>query len=76
VPNCKSFLATEAERKHVSREKRELSSSFFLLQGKVPKETHVILTATLREHTPSYATFKNSGPGLNVLIFTPVMRFF
>ena len=32
VPNCKSFLVTEAERKHVRR--RELSSSIFFLQGK------------------------------------------
>jgi hypothetical protein len=25
----------------------------------VPKETHAILTETLREHAPSYATVKN-----------------
>jgi len=39
--------------------RRELSSSFFLLQGKAPKEIHAILTETLREHAPSYATVKN-----------------
>jgi hypothetical protein len=36
----------------------ELSSSFFLL-GKTSKESHVILTETLREHAPLYATIKN-----------------
>jgi len=29
------------------------------VQSKVPKEIHAILTETLREHTPSYATVKN-----------------
>ena len=37
----------------------ELSSSFFFLQGKAPKEIHAILTETLGEHAPSYATVKN-----------------
>jgi len=32
---------------------------FFLLQGKAPKEIHAILTETVGEHTPSYATFKS-----------------
>jgi len=32
---------------------------FFFLQGKVPKEIHAILTETLGEHAPSYATIKN-----------------
>jgi len=32
---------------------------FFFLQGKAPKEIHAILTETLREHAPSYATIKN-----------------
>ena len=36
----------------------ELSSSFFFLQGKVPKEIHAILTITLEERAPSYATIK------------------
>jgi len=30
-----------------------------LLQGKEPKEIHAILTETLGEHAPSYATVKN-----------------
>jgi len=34
-------------------------SSFFSLQGKAPKEIHTILTETLWEHAPSYATVKN-----------------
>jgi len=42
----------------------ELSSSFyflffFFLQDKAPKEINAILTETLREHAPSYATVKN-----------------
>jgi hypothetical protein len=37
----------------------ELSSSFFSLQGKVPKEIHAILLETLGEHAPSYSTVKN-----------------
>ena len=32
---------------------------FFFLQGKVPKEIHAILTETLGEHAPSYATDRN-----------------
>jgi hypothetical protein len=32
---------------------------FSPLQGKVPKEIHAILTKTLREHAPLYATVKN-----------------
>jgi len=31
---------------------------FFFLQGKAPKEIHAILTGTLGEHAPSYATIK------------------
>ena len=32
---------------------------FFFLQGKAPKEIHVILTETLGKHATSYATVKN-----------------
>ena len=32
--------------------------TFFFLQGKAPKEIHDILTETLGEHSPSYATIK------------------
>jgi len=39
--------------------KHELSSSFFFLQDKVPKEIHAILTETLGEHAPLYATVEN-----------------
>ena len=39
--------------------RRELSSSFFFLQGKAPKETHAILKEILGEHLLSYATVKN-----------------
>ena len=34
-------------------------TKFFFMQGKVPKEIHAILTQTLGEHAPSYATVKN-----------------
>jgi len=34
-------------------------SSFFLMQGKAPKEIHAILIETLREHAPSYSSVKN-----------------
>jgi len=66
VPNCKSFLVTEAERNHVRRRARfqlhrdaSCHQEFFFLQGKAPKEIHVILRETLGEHAPSYATVKN-----------------
>jgi hypothetical protein len=49
VPNFKSFLVTEAERKHVRQCARfqehqdtELSSSFYFLQGKAPEDIHAI----------------------------------
>jgi hypothetical protein len=32
---------------------------YYFLQGKVPKEIHAILTETLGEHAPLYATIKN-----------------
>ena len=66
MPNCKSFLVTEAKRKHV-RQHTQLQHQdtrchqvfFFSLQGKAPKEIHTIHTETLGEHAPSYATVKN-----------------
>jgi len=68
VPNCKSFLVTEAERKRVRRlarfqQRGEASCRqvFFFppLQGKEPNEIHAIPTETLGEHAPLYATVKN-----------------
>ena len=47
---------------------------FFFWQGKAPKEIHVILTETLGEHAPSYATVKYGWSSLKVVIFAPVMR--
>ena len=35
---------------------------FFFLQGKAPQEIHAILTETLGEHAPPYATVKNWVP--------------
>ena len=66
VPNCKSFLFTVVERKHVWRRARfqqhgdeSCHQGFFFLQGKAPNEIHAILTETLWEHAPSYSTVKN-----------------
>ena len=66
MPNCKYFLVTEAERKHVRRRARfqqhqdaSCHQVFFPLQGKTPKVIHAILTETLEEHASSYATVKN-----------------
>jgi len=67
VPNCKSFLVTEAERKHVRRRARfqqhgdaSCNQDFlFFLQSTGQKEIHAILKETLGEHAPSYATDKN-----------------
>ena len=66
MPNCKSFLVTEAERKNVRRRTRfqqfgvaSCHQGFFFLQGRAPKEIHAILRETLWEHAPSYVTFKN-----------------
>jgi len=62
VPNCKSFLVTEAERKHARRRarfQRHGDASYhqaFFLQGKAPKEIHAILTEILGEHAPSHVT--------------------
>ena len=52
--------ACQARRAISTTSRRELSSSFFFLQGKAPKEIHAILTETLGDHAPSYATVKNS----------------
>ena len=66
MPNCKSFLVTEAERKHLRRRGRvqqqgdeSFHQVFFFLQGKDSKEIHAILTETLGEHAPWYAAVKN-----------------
>ena len=65
MPNCKSFLVTDAERKHVRRrarfqQHRDASChQVVFLQGKALKEIHAILTETLGKHAPSYTTVKN-----------------
>jgi len=47
---CQEMCAISTTWRH------ELSSSFFFLQSKEPKEIHAILTETLGEHAPSYTT--------------------
>ena len=65
MPNCNSFLFTEAERKYVRRRARFQQHGdvnyhqVFFLQEKVPKEIHAILTEILGKQAPSYATVKN-----------------
>ena len=68
MPNCKSFLVTGAERKHVWQRAQfqqhgdtSCQQAFFPppLQGKALKENHAILTETLGEQASSYATIKN-----------------
>ena len=51
--------ACQATRAISTTWRRELSSSFFFLQGKAPKEFHAILKETLGENAPSRATVKN-----------------
>ena len=70
VPNSKSFLVTEGERS-MSGEARDFSNMETRAvirspsptptppQGKAPKKIHAIVTETLGEHAPSYATVKN-----------------
>jgi len=64
LSNCKYFLVTEAEKKHVGRRARfqqyrdASCHQVFFLQGKTPKEIHVILTETLGERSPSKANVK------------------
>ena len=75
--NCKSFLVTEAERKHVRQRARfQLHGEASCHQVFVParQEIHTILTETLGEHAPSHAIIKNGWPSLNVVIFPSVMR--
>ena len=48
--------------------------TFFFLQVKVLKNIYAILTETLQEHAPSYATVKTVWPSLKLVIFPPVMR--
>ena len=82
MPNCKSFLVTEAERKYVRRrapfqqhgDRAVIKFPPPIQQGKAPKEIHAILTETLGEYAPSYGTVKTGWPSLNVVIFLPVMR--
>jgi len=54
---CKK--ACQATRAILTTWRRELSSNFFFLQGKAPKEIHAILIETLGKHASSYATVKN-----------------
>ena len=62
------------ERDLNNTETRAVIKFLFPLQGKAPKKIHAILTETLGEYAPSYATIKTGWPSFNVVIFPPVMR--
>ena len=47
------------DARHFNDMETRAVSKFFFLQGKAPREIHAILTETLGEHAPSYATVKN-----------------
>jgi hypothetical protein len=78
--NCKTFLDTEAERKHVRprarfQQHRDASChQAFSPEGKEQKEIHAILKETLEEHVPSYDTLKHWVAQFKRVIFSPVMR--
>ena len=55
-------------------ETRVVFKFFFSCKARRQKEIHAILTETLGEHAPTYATVKTEWPTLNVVIFPPVMR--
>jgi len=48
---------------------------FFFLPGNAMKEIHAILTETLGEHAPSYATVKNWAPLFKRDDFSTCARF-
>ena len=47
------------DARHFNKMETRAVKFFSPLQGKVPKEIHVILTETLGEHAPSYDTVRN-----------------
>ena len=63
--DCKPFLVTEIGRKNVRRRARfqqhrdKSCHQVFFSARQGPKEIHAILTETLQEHAPSYATVRN-----------------
>ena len=67
LPNCKSFIVTQAERKHVRRgarlQQHQNASCYkgFFWQGKTPKENNAILKETLGQCLPKYITCQNIG---------------
>jgi len=65
-PSASLFLlqrlkgSTSGDARYFSKmETRAAIKIFFFLQGKAPKEIHAILTETLEECAPSYATVEN-----------------
>ena len=58
LQRLKGSLSADA-RDFNNMETRTVIKFFFSPQGKAPNEVHAILTETLVEHTPSFATVKN-----------------
>ena len=50
--------STSGDARDLNNIKMQAVIKLFFLQGKVPKEIQAILTETLREHAPLYATIK------------------
>jgi len=73
VPNCKYFLVTEAERKHVNNMETRAVIKFPppARQGAKGNSRH---SETLGEHALLYATVKNWVTSLHTVIFPPAMR--
>jgi hypothetical protein len=68
VPNCKSVLFTEADRKHgqatrtISTTSSRYSLKIFSLQGKAPKEIHAIMKKNRGTNTIVCHRQKTVGP--------------
>ena len=73
LQRLKESMSRDA-RDFKNMETRPVIKFFSPLQGKAPKEIHAILTETLREHAPSYATVKNWVALFRRGDFPPVMR--
>ena len=80
MPNCKSFLVTEAERKHVRgrarfQQHRDASYHQVFSPAKQGAQGNSRLSdRTLGEHAPSYVTVKNWVVLFTVVIFPTVTR--
>jgi len=66
--------STSGDVRHFNNFETRAVMKFFFLQGKTLKEIHAILTETLGECAPSYATVKKWVAQFKCGDFAPVMR--